>query len=92
VAFGDKRDKVCALIDIDMGAVGKWADKASIAYTGRADLASQEEVYGLIAGVLATVNEQLAHDPALARSQIARFLILHKELDADDGVLTRTGK
>ena len=92
VAFGDGRDMVCALIDIDMAAVGRWADKRSISYTGHADLASQEEVYGLIADWIAAVNAELAQEPALAKSQIHRFVILHGELSADDGVLTRTGK
>jgi long-chain acyl-CoA synthetase len=92
VAFGDGRDMVCALIDIDMAAVGRWADKRSISYTGHADLASQDEVYGLIAGCIADVNADLAQESALAKSQIHRFAILHGELSADDGVLTRTGK
>ena len=92
VASGDGRDMVCALIDIDMAAVGRWADKRSISYTGHADLASQEEVYGLIADCIAAVNAELAQEPALAKSQIHRFVILHGELSADDGVLTRTGK
>ena len=92
VAFGDGRDKVCALIDIDMAAVGRWADKRSISYTGHADLASQDEVYGLIADCIVNVNTDLAQEPALAKSQIHRFVILHGELSADDGVLTRTGK
>jgi long-chain acyl-CoA synthetase len=92
VVFGDGRDTVCALIDIDMAAVGRWADKRSISYTGHADLASQDQVYGLIADSIAGVNAELAQDTALAKSQIHRFLILHGELNADDGVLTRTGK
>ena len=80
VAFGDGRDMVCALIDIDMAAVGRWADKRSISYTGHADLASQDEVYELIADGIAKVNADLAQEPALARSQIHRFVILHGEL------------
>jgi long-chain acyl-CoA synthetase len=92
VAFGDGRDMVCALIDIDMAAVGGWADKRSITYTGHADLASQNEVHGLIADCIANVNADLARESALAKSQIHRFAILHGELSADDGVLTRTGK
>ena len=90
VAFGDDRDMVCALIDIEMAATSRWADKQSISYTGYADLASRDEVYALIADCIATVNAQLASEPALA--QIQRFAILDKELSADDGVLTRTGK
>ena len=92
VAFGDGREMVCALIDIDMASVGRWADKKSISYTGHADLASQQEVYGLIADCIASVNADLAQEPTLAKSQIHRFVILHGELSADDGVLTRTGK
>jgi long-chain acyl-CoA synthetase len=92
VVFGEGRDKVCALIDIDGVAVGRWADKRAISYTGHADLASREEVYGLIADAISRVNASLARDPALAKSQISRFLILQKELNADDGMLTRTGK
>jgi len=92
VVFGDRRDMVCALIDIDMAAVGRWADRRSIAYTGHADLASQDEVYGLVADSIKAVNAELAQDPALAASQIHRFVILHGELSAEDSVLTRTGK
>jgi long-chain acyl-CoA synthetase len=92
VAFGDGRDMVCALIDIEMAATSRWADKQSISYTGHADLASRDEVYSLVADCIATVNAQLALEPALAQSQIHRFAILDKELSADDGVLTRTGK
>ena len=80
---------VCVLIDIDMAAVGRWADKRSISYTGHADLASQDEVYELIADGIAKVNVDLAQEPALAKSQIHRFVILQGELSADDGVLTR---
>jgi len=92
VVFGNGRDTVCALIDIDLAAVGHWADKRSLSYTGHADLASLDEVYGLVAEGIAQVNAGLALDPLLAKSQIHRFVILPKELDADDGVLTRTGK
>jgi len=92
VAFGDGRDMVCALIDIEMAATSRWADRQNISYTGHADLASRDEVYALIADCIATMNAELASDPALAPSQIRRFVILDKELSADDGVLTRTGK
>ena len=92
VAFGHGRDMVCALIDIDIAAVGNWADKQSISYTGHADLASRHEVYGLISDCIGQVNAKLAREPDLARSQIHRFVILHRELDADDGLLTRTAE
>lgn len=92
VAFGSGRDMVCALVDIEMAATGRWADRQNIAYTGHADLASRDEVHALIADCIAGVNAQLAADTSLAQSQIHRFVILHKELNADDGALTRTGK
>ena len=92
VVFGDGRAMACALIDIDPVAAGRWADKEVISYTGHADLASRDEIYGLVAGCIAKVNADLARDPALANAQIHRFAIVQKELSADDGLLTRTGK
>jgi long-chain acyl-CoA synthetase len=92
VAFGDKRDKVCAFINIDFTAVGNWAEKKNLPYAGYADLAQKPEVYGLIRDCVEKVNADLAADERLAGSQISRFLVLHKELDADDGELTRTNK
>src|SRR5512146_124301 len=92
VTFGDGRDRVCAFINIDMEAVGNWAEKRSLAYTGYVDLASRDEVGELIRECIERVNADLAQDPELAGSQIHRFLVLHKELDADDGELTRTRK
>ncbi len=92
VLFGDGRDMVCALIDIEMAATGRWADRQGISYIGHADLAAHEQVYALIADRITAVNAQLASDPSLAGSQIHRFAILDKELSADDGALTRTGK
>lgn len=92
VAFGDKRDKVCAFINIDFEAVGNWAEKRNLPYAGYTDLAQKPEVYELIRECVEKVNADLAQDDKLAGSQISRFLILHKELDADDGELTRTRK
>ena len=92
VAFGDGRDRVCCMINIDLEAVGDWAERRGIAYSGYTDLARQEPVYELVRGAIGEVNADLARDPALRGSQIRRFLILHKELDADDGELTRTRK
>jgi long-chain acyl-CoA synthetase len=92
VAFGDGRDKVCAFINIDMEAVSNWAEKRNIAYSGYLDLTSRAEVYQLVKECVEKANLDLADDPALANSQISRFVILHKELDADDGELTRTRK
>ena len=92
VAFGDGREQVCMFVNIDMAAVGNWADKKNLSYTGHGDLASRAEVHTLIGECVAKVNADLASDSTLARSQIHRFLVLHKELDADDGELTRTRK
>jgi len=92
VAFGDGRDKVCAFINIDLEAVGNWAEKRNLAYGGYAELAQKAEVYELVRDCVEKVNADLAADVRLAGSQISRFLIIHKELDADDGELTRTRK
>ena len=92
VAFGDRRDRVCAFINIDFEAVGNWAERRNLPYAGYTDLAAKPEVYELIKSCVEQVNADLAQDALLAGSQITRFLILHKELDADDGELTRTRK
>ncbi|MEJ6006560.1 AMP-binding protein [Paucibacter sp. AS339] len=92
VAIGDGREKVCAFINIDFDAVGNWAERRNLAYAGYTDLAQKPEVYELIRDCVEKVNADLAEDSMLAGSQINRFLILHKELDADDGELTRTRK
>jgi len=92
VAFGDQRDRVCAFINIDMEAVGNWAEKRNLSYAGYTDIAQKPEVYELIRECVEQVNADLAADALLAGSQITRFLVLHKELDADDGEMTRTRK
>ena len=92
VAFGDKRDKVCAFINIDFEAVGNWAERRNLPYAGYTDLAGKPEVRELITDCVKKVNADLAADERLAGSQISRFLVLHKELDADDGEMTRTRK
>ncbi len=92
VTYGDQRDFVGAFINIDLEATGNWAERQGIAYTSYTDLADRDEVYNLIKGCVEDVNGTLARDSALVGSQIKRFLILHKELDADDGEITRTGK
>ncbi|GAB4356490.1 MAG: AMP-binding protein [Gammaproteobacteria bacterium] len=92
VAFGHDRDMVCAFINIDLESVGNWAERRGLAYSGYTDLAGKQEVYDLIAECVDQVNRQLVEDPMLSESQIARFLILHKELDPDDDELTRTRK
>jgi len=92
VAFGHDRGQVCAFINIDLGAVGNWAERRGLAYAGYTDLATKDEVYGLIQACVEQVNAELAADPMVADSQIHRFLVLHKELDPDDDELTRTRK
>ncbi|HZF18733.1 MAG TPA: AMP-binding protein [Burkholderiales bacterium] len=92
VCFGDGRDEVCAFINIDMAAIGNWAERRNIAYSGYADLATHTAVCDLIRECVEKVNRDLAGEATLGDSQIRRFLVLHKELDADDGELTRTRK
>src|SRR5262245_21971572 len=92
VAFGDGRERVGAFVNIDMDAVSNWAEKRNLAYSGYTDLAQHDAVYALVGDCVAQANADLAREPELAGSQIYRFLILHKELDADDGELTRTRK
>jgi long-chain acyl-CoA synthetase len=92
VAFGDGRASCNVFINIDMEAVGNWAERRNLPYSGYADLAGQNAVYDLIAECVEKVNADLAHDTLLSNSQIHRFLVLHKELDPDDDELTRTRK
>jgi long-chain acyl-CoA synthetase len=92
VCFGHGRERVCAFINIDAEAIGNWAEKRNMPYSGYTDLAARDEVYELVRGCVEQVNADLAGEPEIAASQIHRFLILHKELDADDGELTRTRK
>ncbi len=92
VAFGHGRDQVCAFINIDIEAVGNWSERRGIAYAGYTDLAAREETYGLIRDCIEQVNAELAADPLMDRTQVHRFLVLHKELDPDDDELTRTRK
>jgi long-chain acyl-CoA synthetase len=92
VAFGDGRDRAMAFVNIDFEACGNWAERRNVAFAGYADLASRPEVVDLIRECIEKVNLDLAADPMMAASQIHRFLVLHKELDADDEELTRTRK
>jgi long-chain acyl-CoA synthetase len=92
VAYGDQREKVCVMINIDFDAVGNWAERQNLPYAGYTDLAQKPEVYQLIKECVEKVNADLSIDALLAGSQVSRFLVLHKELDADDGELTRTNK
>ena len=92
VAYGDGRDQVCVMINIDFDAVGNWAERRNLPYAGYTDLAQKPEVYQLVKECVEQVNADLSVDALLAGSQVSRFLVLHKELDADDGELTRTNK
>ena len=92
VAFGNARDRVCAFINIDMEAVGNWAERRNISYSGYTDLAAHPQAYELIRDCVEKVNADLASEAMMGDTQIHRFLILHKELDPDDDELTRTRK
>jgi long-chain acyl-CoA synthetase len=92
VAFGADRGFVAALIAIDAQAVGNWAERNGITWASYQELAGLPAVQDLIGDCVAQVNRDLAAEPHLKGSQIRRFLLLHKELDADDGELTRTRK
>ena len=92
VAFGDGRDRVCAFINLDVEAAGNWAERRNLPYAGYTDLAGKPEVLELMRECVEKTNADLAQDEMLAGSQIHRFLVLHKELDADDGEMTRTRK
>lgn len=92
MCFGHQRDQVCAFINIDYEAVGNWAERQGIPYGGYVDLASKSQVLELISHCIAQVNADLATEAGMADTQVARFLVLHKELDPDDDELTRTRK
>ena len=92
VAFGNGRDQVCAFINIDMEAVGNYAERRNIAYAGYTDLACHATTYELVRECVEKVNADLAAEDGMAPTQISRFLVLHKELDPDDDELTRTRK
>ena len=92
VAFGAGRDYVTAFINIDLTAVGNWAERNNVVYGSYQELAGLPDVYDMIEANVARTNADLALEPTMAGAQIRRFLILHKELDPDDGELTRTQK
>ncbi|MCR8724846.1 AMP-binding protein [Frigidibacter sp. ROC022] len=92
VVFGADRPDCTAFINIDLQAVGNWAERSNLAYASYQELAGNPRVYAMISEHVAEVNRTLADDPILSGCQVHRFLILHKELDADDGELTRTRK
>ena len=92
VTFGHERDYAAAFVNIDLDAVSNWAERNNISYASYQELAAHPRVYEMVGGCIGRTNADLARDPQLASSQIRRFLVLHKELDADDGELTRTRK
>ena len=92
VAFGDGRDYCAVFVNIDLTSIGSWAERNNIAYASYQELAQHPEVYKTIESHVDQVNRDLASEELMAGSQIRRFLVLHKELDADDGELTRTQK
>ncbi|WP_422048328.1 AMP-binding protein [Shimia sp.] len=92
VLFGSGKDRCVAFINIDLTAVGNWAERNNVPYASYQELAGHPKVLESIQGHVETVNKSVADDPMLAGCQIHRFLILHKELDADDGEMTRTRK
>src|SRR5262249_40010383 len=92
VAFGDNRDFVCVMLNIDLVALGNWAERNNIVDGSYQELAGHPRVYDMLAQHGEEVNRSLAQEEAMTGAQIRRFLILHKELDADDGEVTRTQK
>lgn len=92
VALGDGEEFAAAIINIDLTAVSNWAERNNVAFGSYQELAAHGQVYDMVASDIDVMNRSLAEDPNLAGSQIRRFLILHKELDPDDGELTRTRK
>jgi long-chain acyl-CoA synthetase len=92
VAFGDGKSQVMAFINIDFEACANWAERRNVSFSGYVDLAAREEVVAMIRECIEQTNADLATDPMMGASQIHRFVILHKELDADDEELTRTRK
>ena len=92
VLFGAGKEYCVALINIDLTAVGNWAEKNNISYASYQELAGNSEVYNMISDHIREVNESLSADKNLSGCQIKRFLVLHKELDPDDGEITRTRK
>ena len=92
VVFGAGRGFCTAFINIDLNAVGNWAERNNIAYASYQELAGHPQVYETIRQHVEAVNESVARDPMLSGCQIHRFLVLHKELDPDDGEMTRTRK
>ncbi len=92
VVFGNDRSECVAFINIDLTAVGNWAERNNIAYGSYQELAAHPQVMDTVQGHVESVNRSVAEDSMLSGCQVHRFVVLHKELDADDGELTRTRK
>jgi long-chain acyl-CoA synthetase len=92
VVFGNGRDYCTAFVNIDLNAVGSWAERNNIAYGGYQELSQHPQVLDMIQAHIEETNQSIAQDPMLSGCQVSRFLVLHKELDADDGEMTRTRK
>jgi len=92
VAVGDGRDEVTVMLNIDLVAVGSWAERNNVVYGSYQELAGHPKVYDMLEKHIDEVNRSLVEEQVMANAQIKRFLVLHKELDADDGELTRTMK
>ena len=92
VVFGNGRDYCTAFVNIDLNAVGNWAERNNIAYGGYQELSQHPQVLDMIQAHIEETNHSIAQDPMLSGCQVRRFLVLHKELDADDGEMTRTRK
>jgi long-chain acyl-CoA synthetase len=92
VVFGNGREECTAFINIDLTAVGNWAERNNIGYASYQELAGHPQVMDTIQSHVEDVNASVAEDEMLSGCQIHRFVVLHKELDADDGELTRTRK
>jgi long-chain acyl-CoA synthetase len=92
VVFGNGRTECTAFINIDLTAVGNWAERNNIGYASYQELARHPQVMGQIQSHVEEVNASIAEDEMLSGCQVHRFVVLHKELDADDGELTRTRK
>ncbi|MGJ8545665.1 MAG: AMP-binding protein [Sulfitobacter sp.] len=92
VVFGNGREACTAFINIDLTAVGNWAERNNIGYASYQELARHPQVMDTIQSHVEEVNASIAEDEMLSGCQVHRFVVLHKELDADDGELTRTRK
>jgi len=92
VVFGNDRSECTAFVNIDLTAVGNWAERNNIGYASYQELARHPQVMDTIQSHVEEVNASVAQDEMLSGCQVHRFVVLHKELDADDGELTRTRK